>query len=305
MGKRSRVVMVAMASLIACFTTESASAVVISNGIVGDGLWQVDVREGGQTDVGNVDPAGPIGSTDVVFSYRHFIQVGSRFAFNMASFTSSAPTLTGTNEVTSSGSISGINDTIHWQSVSTIAADSQIYSTEMTFNSASPFGEVRLTQYLHESVAGASDNVLIQLGTPGADDFRLMNLDAVDDFGVSHGASYNDADGMNYLGWAAGSFPGLLNRITVGSQAFDVDGVVSSFPATTDGRHPGAPAWGPSEISSAIAFDFDPSATFGSVTFTLGGSIDGTLPTAIPEPATSSVLFVLGVGVLLRRRRSA
>jgi len=142
------------------------------------------------------------------------------------------------------------------------------------------------------------------LGTPGADDFQLLTVDDNNNVGVSHAATYNSAVGMSYTGWAADEFADLRSTITGGGASYSVPGVVdtASLPVIVggDARYPGSPAYGPRDITSAIAFDFDPNVTYASVIFSLGGSPEGA-PTpppsgggghepVIPEPATMALL---------------
>ena len=288
--------------------SQSAGAVLIGNGVAGDGRWEVDVLAGGETTIGRLDPTGPIGLTDLIFEYFHYVDTGSG-GVRLGTSATTAPTLQIDGSVLSSGSFAGTNGTIDWTAISSIAPGTSVYSTTLQFSSNNPFGDVRLTQYLDEDVFGFSNDVLVQLGTNGANDFNLLTIDQTDNVGVSHAATYNTAQGMAYIGWAADEFSDLRTRIVNGTQNYAIGGIVdtTSLPVIVggDSRFPGAPAFGPADITSAIAFDLDPNATFASTIFTLGGAPSGTPPPPpdqVPAPA-SLWLLALGLTPLLRGAR--
>jgi hypothetical protein len=60
---------VAAAAICVAVSGGAAQAVFIDNGFAGDGRWQVDVEGGGETRLGNLDPTGAQGLTDVIFDY--------------------------------------------------------------------------------------------------------------------------------------------------------------------------------------------------------------------------------------------
>ncbi|MEE9539453.1 MAG: Ig-like domain-containing protein [candidate division NC10 bacterium] len=276
----------------------SASAInfiFIDNGISGDGFWQVRSSEGGTTTTAFLDPtgspAGISGKTQIIFQYFNFVDVGADGGGEILHNTTitTPANLTGLNEVTSAGLFEGENGTISWTAVSFIEPGSPLYLTELTFTSDNPFGPVRLIQYLDEDVEGSTDDVLIPIGTPGADDFQLLTLDDNIPIGVSHSATYNTAVGMTYIGWAADRFNDLRNTIGGAGVTYSIPGEVDTTDLPEiiggDSRFPGLPAFGPADISSAIAFDLDPEATFASVIFALGGSLAGEPPPG-PTPTT-------------------
>ncbi|HKL52815.1 MAG TPA: hypothetical protein VJ902_02570, partial [Wenzhouxiangellaceae bacterium] len=149
------------------------SGVIINNGVTGDGAWEVAVEAGGDTGFGELDPVG-FGPEDLIFEFITYVDDGDDGAFEELSSTTitSPPALTGTGEVTSSGSFAGPNGTINWTAVATIPQGETVYEVVITFSATSPFGDVQVINYFDQDVFGAGDDVLILLGTPGNADFQ-------------------------------------------------------------------------------------------------------------------------------------
>jgi hypothetical protein len=305
---------------LAVLVSSDAQAIFIDNGVSGAGRWEVDAQAGGESRIGYLTTSA-YGTDNVLYDYYHYIDVGANGgAFRIGSTATSGPSLTGGGHVVSAGSFTGQNGTINWTSDSRIKAGDVLYLTTLEFSSTDPFGTTRLIQYLDEDVFSISFNNLVVLGTPGADDFQLLTIHSSYDAGVSHAATYNTATGMTYIGWAADEYWDLQQRITGSGQSYSIAGVVDtgSLSPMTDSRYPTDPAYGPEDITSAIAFDLDPSATFASVILSLGGAPEGQPPPpppppppdVIPEPGSVVVwgllsLSCLGVVWCRRRRRNA
>ena len=196
--------------------------------------------------------------------------------------------MTGPNQVTSTGSFAGANAPIDWTAVSSIAPGSTLYLTSLSFASSMPLGTLRILQYLDEDVLSVIDDHLVVVGTPGAANFQLLTIDDNFSVGVSHAAGYLTATNMTYTGWAADRFPQLRTAITGPGASYSIPGVVDTvdLPPIADPRFPGQPAFGPTDIISAIVFDVDPNATSASVLLSLGGSPAGALRRRRPSPRT-------------------
>jgi len=254
------------------------SGVIINNGVTGDGAWEVAVEAGGDTGFGELDPVG-FGPEDLIFEFITYVDDGDDGAFEELSSTTitSPPALTGTGEVTSSGSFAGPNGTINWTAVATIPQGETVYEVVITFSATSPFGDVQVINYFDQDVFGAGDDVLILLGTPGNADFQMLTLDDTDDVGIGHFADYFPGSAASYLGFAADEYSDLQSDIESGVATFSVNGNIdtTSLTPTTDSRFPAADAFGPEDITGAYGFDLDPTATEATLAFALGGSISG------------------------------
>lgn len=283
--------------------TRGAGPILIDNGVTGDGAWAVNVGPGGDTDFGELDPVD-FEPEDLIFEFLTYVDDGNDGTFEPLSSTSisAPPALTGTGEVTSSGSFAGPNGTIDWTAVATIPQGEAVYEVVITFSSASPFGDVRVINYFDQDIFGVSDDVLILLGTPGEAGFQMLTLDDTDDVGIGHFADYFPGAAASYLGFAADEFSDLRSDIEASTASFSVNGEIdtTSLPPTTDPRFPDDDAFGPEDITGAYAFDLDPTSSQATLAFSLGGSISGEPPGTGPDPAITSIpsLSSLGLAVL-------
>ena len=111
---------------------------------------------------------------------------------------------------------------------------------------------------------------------------------------MTQSAGYLTATNASYVGWAADEYSDLYSLILTTGATFSVAGVVdtTSLPQPHDNRYPGRPAYGPADVTSAIAFDLAPAANQASLNLVLGGRAEEHLRT-VP------VLGVAGLGVLL------
>ncbi len=259
----------------------TATPITIDNKIAGDGRFSVAVDTGGSSVTGEIDPNGAPPKRDVFYAYDHYVDVGAPGgAFKLQNTTiTTQPFLSGTGQVTSAGEFQGENGKIQWTAVSTIVEGDDVYFTKLIFRSAQPFGRVRLIQYFDEDVDGYNDDQLVVVGTPGASDFQLLTVDAAENVGVAQGAYFSESVRMNYLGWAADKYPELQTRIqsTTTPQTFSVSGVIDTtdLPPKSDSRYPGLPVYGTADITSGLAFQLQPDATFASATLYVGSSRDG------------------------------
>lgn len=266
---------------------QAQSGVVINNGVSGDGAWQVTAEAGGDSGSGILDPAGPIGPSDVIFQLLTIVDPGADGgAVPLSSTTiTSPPMLTAPGQVSSSGTFAGGNNAaVNWNSVSRIAPGSLVYQNTVTFTSSAPFGTLRAICYLDEDVNGSSDDIMVLFGTPGQSNFNVLTVDNSDNFGVAHAAGYLTATNATYVGWAADEFSDLINDIANQGATYSIPGVIdtSSLPPITDARYPSRPVFGPNDITNAFAFDLNPTATTATIACSLGG-----LPTG--QPASLSL----------------
>lgn len=179
-----------------------------------------------------------------------------------------------------------------------------MYQTKLEFDTDVAFGDVRVISYLDGDVYGASGDVLIVFGS-GAN-VQLLTLESSQNVGVAQAAA--GLLNVQYLGWAADKWSDLKSAITGSGAAYSIAGVVDTvdLPPMTDPRHPGNPAYGPRDITTAFAFDLDPSANRASLVFALGGSPSGQPPMpVIPEPGTLTLIAVgLAAPALALRKRT-
>lgn len=286
----------------------SAQSVTINNGVSGDGAWQVTAEAGGDSSSGILDPAGPIGPSNVIFQLLTLVDPGADGGAAPLSSTTitSPPMLTAPGQVSSSGTFAGANNApVNWNSVSRIAPGSLIYQNTVTFTSSAPFGTLRVLCYLDEDVNGSSDDLMVLFGTPGQSNFNVLTVDNTDNFGVAHAAGYLTATNATYVGWAADEFSDLISSIANAGASYSIPGVIdtSSLPLISDARYPGRPVYGPNDITNAFAFDLAPTVTTATIACSLGGLPTGQ-PPALAIAKTAAATAAVGSNLVYTLRYS-
>jgi hypothetical protein len=271
---KSRIV---VAALILLFSAGANAQVDIDNGIVGDGFWGVTVNNAGDSRNGVIDPVGVQGPTDVIYDLIGYYDNGANGVDGQLADAITTPAFLSTpGQVTSAGSFPGPNGTINWTAISTITPGSPLYTVQYQFSSSSAFGATRIVTYFDEDVLGAGNDVVIVIGTPGTADFQLLTLAADADIGVAMAADYFGTTSLTWAGWA-------IDNCCGAPAVYSIPGETGGLGSTIDPRFPDDPAYGPADVTTSMAFDFEPTATTASMLFALGGSADGTPPPP-PEP---------------------
>jgi hypothetical protein len=280
-------IFVAAASLALC---SDVSATMINNGPPGPGHFQVDSLTGGDANYAAYNPG--TGLTDLLYSLAHFVDVGANGGgvdIAVAGTVTTSATLLGPN-VLSTGFFAGQNGLVNWTAVASILPTAT-YSVSYVFTSPAAFGSIRFIQYMDADIVGSGGDNLIVQGMSGQPGFQLLTVDSgAIGLGLAQSADFLNVTGMTYAGWAARPFSSLVSAITGAGASYSVPGVITGIPSTIDGRFPGSPAYGTADITSAIAFDFNPNASSATMTFTMAAA-------SVPEPGTW-ILVLVGAGLV-------
>jgi hypothetical protein len=279
--------------------------VTIDNGIVGDNRLEVGVGAGGEASNISFDPSGPDGLQNLIFELNHYVDAGADGgAVQLGNTTiSQPPTPSGANQVTSGGSFAGPNADITWTAVSSIAPGSNTYVTSITFVSTAAFGAVRLIQYLDGDVPDLDFDRLIQVGTFGDPGFSLVTQSSENAVGLAQGAPA--VVGATCVGWAGSPFSDLRTLILNAGTTYSPAGNIIDLAPTKNVNFIGAPTWGPTDITSAIACDLDPNATTAVITLSiLALQTPGSVPTLSQWAVIVMIGLLIGAAVWRLRGRS-
>jgi hypothetical protein len=292
-------------AVVLCVLPNAGRTEVIDNDVAPGvlGHFSVDVLGGGESFEANLTASrlasADIVTEDVIFDYFSYVDPGiDGGGFRLSA--SSGPSLSGDDEVTSSGSFIGESgNTIEWTAVSSIPDGGSVMTTVFTFTAATgTLGPLRFLQYLDEDIEGVSDDVLFTRGSAAGGDLELFTVDDVEVYGVSHSGGLSVAGGLlnaTFAGWAADQFNDMKPTITGAGQVVSPGGVidVADLPPFV---HPEVgPAWGPEDIVSVLAWDVDPDATTAVINTTLGG-----VPEPPPPPDGLDLDHYLGYRVVRR-----
>jgi len=263
-----------------------AGALDIDNDLANNmvGYWRVSVQDAGESVSGFIT-ANRVGSADVIveseviFQYLTYVDTGSG-GFLLSSTTSVSNSITGDDEITSSGSFIGsTGNTIDWTVVSSIAAGSPIMENVFTFTAQTgTLGNLQVFQYLDEDVEGFSDDVFFTRGSAASSDLELFTVDNFEVYGVSHSGALTGGQGLvnsGFDGWAADVFNNMNGRIIAGLQTVSPLGVIEAALAAVPINHAEVgPGFGPIDVVSTLAWTATSSASSAEVLTTLGGVPD-------------------------------
>ncbi len=298
-----------------------ASATSIDNDIAFGtvGHFLVDVLSAGDTRCGQVTAeleSGPVVTNNVIFDWFTYVETddgidnGVNEVFRLGSTTKSGPSITGDDEVTSSGRFLGSNDNIiEWSAVSSIPPGETVMDTVYSFDDApcetypvdlsnneflfpkegpdctSGVGFARLIQYLDEDVPPDVDNcVLTVRGTAAGGDLELLTIDSVELYGISQGGAFTPAQGLQnavFDGWAAAPWSDIVDELDSGfvravSPTGEVDLPFLEHPVLGD-------SFGPEDVTSMMVWTMDANTL---VTIPTGL---GVIPTAADIPSSTPI----------------
>ena len=249
----------------------------ISSGTLGH--FEVGVLSAGDSRCGIVTAQTADSSLiteNVIFDWFNYIETVDG-VFRLGVTTTSGPSITGDDQVTSSGRFLGSNDNmVEWSAVSSIPSGAIVMDTVYTFEDApcgtfpleeGPFctpgvGFARHIQYLDEDVPpNVSNCVLLVRGTPAGGDLELLTIDTVEQYGISQGGAFTPAQGLqnaNFEGWAADEFADILNELNSGtvrpvSLTGEID--LGPLPPFVDPNLGGV--FGPADITSMMVWLMD------------------------------------------------
>lgn len=300
-----------LAAAIAAGAASQAQAIVIDNDIPSGtlGHLEYDIVAGGDTRDGDITGQrftnGTLITTEFVFDYFHYVDVGATgSAVRLNASASSGPTLSADDEVSSGGRFLGeAGNPIDWTSRSYLNnGDSRLFNV-ITFTAVTgALGAIDLIAYVDQDVLGVSDDVLFSVGSAANSNLQVFTVDDAEIIGVSQSGSYSALQGLanaSFKGWAADEYSDLRSAITSGGAAYSPTGVIDlvDLPQVARPNLPDGIAYGPADVTTALAWSVSPGATTATIITVLGGVPD---ISSIPEPTSLASLALFGL--MLRRR---
>ena len=236
---------------------------------------------------------------DFVFAYTTYVTTSTGVVALGATTITQPATLIANDMVESRGTFTGPGGIVNWIATSSFQNGvTQLVSQLQLDGGAAALGAVQVVSYLDEDIDGVGDDILVTTGTPGAEDFRAFTIDGPRRIGFAHGGVLvEDGIGLanaSFAGWAADQFNQLEVAIIAGTQAFSVPGEIDlvDLPQTPDPDF--GVSFGPNDVTTAFAWDVDPTATTATVT--------SFLELLAQDPAISQFDFEPGLwnGIVIR-----
>ena len=182
------------------------------------------------------------------------------------------PTLVSDDLVVSEGNFIGNNNaTVNWRTETRLLDGVSRVDTQILLTSSAPLGTIRFINYLDQDVQGISDDILFPSGTPGTADFRLFTLDGPLRIGFAQGGTYlptaGELENATYAGYAADEYSDLTTAINGATAVtFDINGAIDTNDLPADPTDPLGTIYGPNDVTSALAWDVNPTATSALIT---------------------------------------
>ncbi len=255
--------------------TSQLYSIKINNGIPSGtkGYYAIDIAEGGRSRNGWIG-TGPFSHGDVefIFDYYPYYSIGD----GSANVFTGSPLDLGSNQVQNTGKITGENAPLDFTVLSYILPGEMRMIQTWTFTSQKPFGKFRFIQYLDEDVFEVSDDVLVPLGKYADGTLQLYTIDDSSLIGTFQTVDPNDEQNVTWVGWSADVYPVLKAAIYDDTIIFLPDGFIetNSLPPIA-GTSP--QEYGTNDVTSAVAYDLDPTATQAVLTVVLGGTYEARL----------------------------
>ncbi|MGM0486523.1 MAG: choice-of-anchor L domain-containing protein [Planctomycetota bacterium] len=206
-----------------------------------------------------------------VFDFTNYLDVGADGnAENLQQSNITTPaTLVDDDRVMSEGTVDGQNGAINWHVESHLNDGEPIVYNTITLTSDEQFGDLQFINYLDEDVGFVDDDLLYTEGTPGSDDFRIFTLDDAERVGFSQGGIVEAGSRLvnaTYDGWAADQYPRLMFDIEGAGTAYSVPGNIDTTALPPFNDSDLGQAYGLSDVTSAMAWSVDPTATEATIT---------------------------------------
>lgn len=207
-----------------------------------------------------------------IFNYSTYLIFGGGSVRLDQTNVTQAATLVADDVVESRGSFVGPGGTTNWVAQTYFLDGVATMFSSLAFDvpGGNPLGDIRVVSYLDEDIDIPDDDILFTTGTPGAPDFRAVTIDGARRVGFGHGGFYVD-DGQNqinatFVGWAADQFNDLEAAIIAANPVFTVPGTIDQvdLPPTPDVNF--GTVFGPNDVTTAFAWDVDPTTTTSTVT---------------------------------------
>ncbi|HOW97707.1 MAG TPA: SBBP repeat-containing protein, partial [Kiritimatiellia bacterium] len=254
------------AALFGLASGASAQGIWISNGLSpsAKGYLAVKVSFGGYCNDGYV--GADSGTVGFLYEFLTYFSVNDGGAM----LPSATPVDLGSNRVQCSDTLDGEYGKIQYTVLTWIPPGETALYQRWTLTRAGGLGDLRCVPYVDEDVGDTFDDVFIPLGTYASGSLELHTVDQASRVGLSQGVLKTDERNVTWAGWHADWYDALQEHIRYnGATNFPAAGYINtSHLPLIGGSSP--PEYGPSDVTSALAYDVNPASTQAVFTAILG-----------------------------------